>query len=318
MVRSDRAGGGVLVATSLLVAACAAGTGGDAADLALPGDSIVFPGDSAIGDFTNGADLAESPPLAPEMVRVPAGSFRMGCNAEVDAECFPDEKPAHTVGLGAFDLDRLPTTRRDYQECITARACTPPAAEFDPVAHPDWPVNYISWQQAVDYCAYRHKRLPTEAEWEKAARGTDGRKYPWGNLPAPDCTTCNASPCARKSVEDVGIQEKGRTSTQLRLSYRDTDGQRAADLANALREHWKERTQQDISESFERSFAKLQEALDKVRTNITNIRNERARFEQDNKIDPGPAMQWNRVINGARRMSRLPALPEGDGGARRP
>lgn len=90
----------------------------------------------------------------------------------------------------------------------------------------------------------------------------------------------------RVTLEDIGSQEKGRTSTQLRLSYRDTDGQRAADLANALRDHWKERTQQDISEGFERSFAKLQEALDKVRTNITNIRNERARFEQDNKIDP--------------------------------
>jgi formylglycine-generating enzyme required for sulfatase activity len=132
------------------------------------------------------------------MQYVPAGEFIMGSEAG-----FPDEMPVHAVYLDAFYIDRLETTNRQYQDCVEAGACRPPRRtdcctedpnyyvrwpeyfgnpEFD-----DYPVIFVSWFDARDYCAWRGARLATEAEWEKAARGPDGRTYPWGNEePTPD------------------------------------------------------------------------------------------------------------------------------------
>ena len=185
------------------LAGCGGGQSGTGADLA-PDQATGAPFDLSLTDsFLGGND---GPPLAPEMVRVPAGAFMMGCNAAVDLECLPDERPYHMVTLDGYDIDRLPATQGDYNACVMAGVCIAPLTAWDPAGHAAYPVNYVSWQQAVDYCKYRGKRLPTEAEWEKAARGGDGRKYPWGNVPAPDCTLCNASPCARKNVEPVGMR----------------------------------------------------------------------------------------------------------------
>jgi formylglycine-generating enzyme required for sulfatase activity len=124
----------------------------------------------------------------------------MGCNEQVDTECDDDEKPGQMVFVDAFHIDRTEVTVAQYGRCVDAGQCTgdgltTPYRSLDNKAYPEWawacnwdkpgreshPINCITWQQARAYCRWAGKRLPTEVEWEKAARGTDGRKYPWGN-----------------------------------------------------------------------------------------------------------------------------------------
>jgi eukaryotic-like serine/threonine-protein kinase len=127
------------------------------------------------------------------LVYVPAGPFEMG---SVDG--YSDERPVHTVDLPAFWIDRTEMTNARYARCVEAGVCARPRRKSSNVIdlyygskrHEDWPVIFISWQDAVDYCAWVGRRLPTEAEWEKASRGTDGRTYPWGSTP-PDDTLLN-------------------------------------------------------------------------------------------------------------------------------
>ena len=110
-----------------------------------------------------------------EMVYVPAGEFIMGSTR------YDDEKPVHTVYLDAFWVDKTEVTNAMYQECVAAGACQPNedyGADFN---DPNQPVVGVDWNDAKAYCQWAGKRLPTEAEWEKAARGTDGRTYPWGD-----------------------------------------------------------------------------------------------------------------------------------------
>ncbi len=135
------------------------------------------------------------------MVRVPAGVFLMGSNDGPD-----DERPQHKVALAAFFIDRTKVTNGAFALFLNAVGARGPRGEnyFDiddndarirrrdgkwqaDAGHEDHPVVEASWPGALAYCAWLGKRLPTEAEWEKAARGTDGRKYPWGNE-APDPT----------------------------------------------------------------------------------------------------------------------------------
>jgi formylglycine-generating enzyme required for sulfatase activity len=131
------------------------------------------------------------------MVPVPGGSFMMGCNAAIDTECGADELPQHAVNVSSFEIDRTEVTYGALRNCVAGGGCAAPS-NLDQYA-PTEPVAWISWAGAQLYCQWANKRLPTEAEWEKAARGTDGRKYPWGNE-APDCTRANMSGCAGKPV----------------------------------------------------------------------------------------------------------------------
>lgn len=125
----------------------------------------------------------------------------MGCRAG-DAACEPDEHPAHPVFVDAFEIDRIEVTGLAYLTCIEEGPCTPlhgpgPLDERHAVV-------FVDWDQARVYCEWRGKRLPTEAEWEKAARGTDGRRYPWGNEP-PDCERVRLEGCERDwGMETVG------------------------------------------------------------------------------------------------------------------
>ncbi len=113
------------------------------------------------------------------MVLIPAGSFLMGSN-----DGLPNERPEHTVTLKAYYIDQFEMTAGRYQKFIeSARHNLPPTWD-DEVAQAmgDLPAVGMSWNDAAAYCKWAGRRLPTEAEWEKAARGTDGRRYPWGHM----------------------------------------------------------------------------------------------------------------------------------------
>jgi formylglycine-generating enzyme required for sulfatase activity len=124
-------------------------------------------------------------PAEPDMVTVPAGKFFFGCNASVDAECYNDEKPGRWLTLREFQIDKTEVTVSAYRACVEAGACQEPGSggpcNWGEPGREDHPINCVSWHQAGAYCAWAGKRLPTEREWEKAARGADGRIYPWGN-----------------------------------------------------------------------------------------------------------------------------------------
>jgi formylglycine-generating enzyme required for sulfatase activity len=132
------------------------------------------------------------------LVEVEAGEFVMGCNEEVDEDCDSDEKPMHVVTLAAFSIDRTEVTQAEYSACLLDGACPEPTCEWD-CEKGDHPANCVDRISAQAYCAWAGKRLPTEAEWEKAARGTDGLKYPWGN-DEPDCSLANFSQCGGESM----------------------------------------------------------------------------------------------------------------------
>jgi len=136
-----------------------------------------------------------------KLMYVSAGEFQMGLtsdqywNAVISAEnhcsqsdCekfFADEKPAHTVYLDAFWIDQTDVTNAMYAKCV---GCQPPSSLFsntrmtyyEDSQYADYPVVYVNWSQADTYCKWAGRSLPTEAQWEKAARGTDGRTFPWG------------------------------------------------------------------------------------------------------------------------------------------
>ncbi len=117
-----------------------------------------------------------------EMVYIPAGEFIMG-SGDDDPTAEDDEKPQHTVYLDAFWIYKTEVTNAQYRKCVDAGKCTPPhyTRYYDDPAFADHPVLNVDWYQARAYCQWAGGRLPTEAQWEKAARGTDGRIYPWGN-----------------------------------------------------------------------------------------------------------------------------------------
>jgi formylglycine-generating enzyme required for sulfatase activity len=126
------------------------------------------------------------------MVLIPKGKFSMGC-VPGDTACDPGEKPQHDDTVDAFLLDVHEVTVARYQGCVDAGKCAPPGSS---AAYATWgasgtsqhPINHVTWIQADTFCTWTGGRLPTEAEWERAARGgLDGKTYPWGGE-APTCT----------------------------------------------------------------------------------------------------------------------------------
>ena len=141
------------------------------------------------------------PPVAADVVYVPAGRFLMGSD---DVGAMEFERPQHRVVLQAFWIHRSAVTNQQYRDCIEAGVC-----EGDVADHPDddLPAVGITWHQAAGYCTWAGGRLPTEAEWEKAARGTRGRRYPWGDA-EPTCDRANFLDC-RVGLMPVGSYPAG-------------------------------------------------------------------------------------------------------------
>lgn len=187
-----------------------------------------------------------------EMLKIPAGTFLMGRDDGPD-----DERPQHRIDLPGFFVDRLPITNAQFAQFLNAKGIEGPAGErwydiddndarihrhdgkwrADP-GFENHPVVEASWFGAVAYCGWSGKRLPTEAEWEKSARGTDGRKFPWGNDP-PNRTRAHFSG-GWNDLRPVGSFPKGASpfgvldlagngwewvsSAYLRYPYNASDG----------------------------------------------------------------------------------------------
>ena len=131
------------------------------------------------------------------LVYIPQGQYLIGA-LDSDPQAWVDEKPQHKVDLSGYWMDKTEVTNAMYAKCVQAGAC--PAKKMDisytrdsyygNVEFDNYPVIYVTWDDAQTYCAWAGRKLPTEAQWEVAARGSDGRKYPWGNS-SPSCDLLN-------------------------------------------------------------------------------------------------------------------------------
>ncbi|MEM9456504.1 MAG: formylglycine-generating enzyme family protein [Myxococcota bacterium] len=150
------------------------------------------------------------------MAEVPDGVFRMGSTER------EFEQPIRVVNIDAYFIDITEVTVEQYQEC-PIHVCDPPYCALSP-SESNWewndrfdhPVNCVTWEMARAYCGWvdgATKRLPTEAEWEKAARGTDAYRYPWGDVPEPNCTLAvmndGAEGCGEESTSPAGSKPDG-------------------------------------------------------------------------------------------------------------
>jgi formylglycine-generating enzyme required for sulfatase activity len=176
-----------------------------------------------------------------EMVAIPSGTFTMGVDEQEIAnvieacreEFGPESAPYYcetmanypgqffgqlrTVYISAFEIDRNEVTVARYRECVAAGACdlVPLVSGDTRFVEDELPVVNVNWFDAVNYCRWEGKRLPTEAEWEKAARGTDGRRWPWGNVDGAD--RANRGTVVSEAIRPARVGE-------VMLTVDETDG----------------------------------------------------------------------------------------------
>jgi formylglycine-generating enzyme required for sulfatase activity len=163
------------------------------------------------------AAISPLPPVEPETVLIPAGEFLMGSEPREDGDARSDELFRHAVYLPDYFMARTPVTNAQYAVFVEAAGRKPPAHWKDsrpPQGKVDHPVVWVSWYDAMAYCKWLAEatgqpyRLPSEAEWEKAARGMDGRVYPWGN--EWDAEQCNTGESGRGGTTPVGSYPQGQ------------------------------------------------------------------------------------------------------------
>jgi formylglycine-generating enzyme required for sulfatase activity len=168
-------------------------------------DAMIHPRQTEICNFRDDDCDAEiddgltcgSLPTADGRLTIAAGEFVMGSAPGDGAN---DEQPRHRVWISAFELDQFEVTNRRYKVCVNSRGCTAPQMQtshlrsgyYEDEHFADYPVIFVSKTQAEAYCHFAGGRLPTEAEWEKAARGQSPSlaRFPWGNR-EPDCSLAN-------------------------------------------------------------------------------------------------------------------------------
>jgi formylglycine-generating enzyme required for sulfatase activity len=155
-------------------------------------------------------------PFEPEMVLIPAGEFLMGSDPKKDKDAEDDEQPQHRLYLPDYTIAKTPVTNAQYAAFVEAAGHEPPErwkGKKPPQGKEDHPVVYVSWRDAMAYCKWLSEatgkayRLPSEAEWEKAARGTNGRIYPWGD--GWDAKRCNAREGGKAGTTPVGAYPQG-------------------------------------------------------------------------------------------------------------
>ncbi|MGD2048283.1 MAG: SUMF1/EgtB/PvdO family nonheme iron enzyme [Chloroflexota bacterium] len=163
-------------------------------------------------------------PLSMDWVEIPAGEFQMGTRDEdinfilercsdCQRERFADEQPVHTVYLDAYEIGLYEVTNKQYAQCVRAGICREPeSSRYTELEYEEHPVVFVNWFDAQRYCEWhRGARLPTEAEWEKAAKGEDGRLYPWG-IETPSCSLANYRTLDGGCLDDtmpVGVYPDG-------------------------------------------------------------------------------------------------------------
>jgi formylglycine-generating enzyme required for sulfatase activity len=172
---------------------------------------------------TAGGVVLEDAPKKPGQVLIPAGPFTMG-STEVDIkwvattffseslDWYQDETPARQVHLNAYYMDKYEVTNEEFKkfrkEVLGSVSKYSAEPKFNKSNHP---VVGVSWQDAADYCQWVKGRLPTEAEWEKAARGADGRYYPWGNEPDPTLANVRGMEDGNRYTAPVGDYEESKS-----------------------------------------------------------------------------------------------------------
>ncbi|MDB4972111.1 MAG: Protein kinase, partial [Myxococcaceae bacterium] len=175
-----------------------------AAESATPtADSRTQPADGSV------ARAGSTDARCPEgMVYIPAATFMMGTTVDD-----PNDRLHQVTLTKPYCIDRTPVTVADYRKCVEAKACSEPHKPLDynygRPGRDDHPVNAVEWAQADTYCTWAKKRLPTDAEWELAARGTDGRKYPWGNEEPDDTRLWWSRSVDREGTAPVGSHPAG-------------------------------------------------------------------------------------------------------------
>jgi sulfatase modifying factor 1 len=166
---------------------------------------------------TETCTLETSGCVPPGMILIPGGEFEMGSDAFMD-----DERPARNVNVDTFYIDANEVTVAEYDLCVQTGSCELPGmggyCNYGVAGRDDHPINCVGWFDAYTYCGWVggriDKRLPTEAEWEKAARGDDARIYPWGDDPPPTCTHVSMNEgmsggCGADSSLPVGSKPMG-------------------------------------------------------------------------------------------------------------